>query len=165
MRIAVKDTSILIDLAEGDLLAPWFSLRIESHATDLVLAELHPGDGWRHVSRFVQTGQLRRHSHSPAALIEVASYSQTRGLSMADASGILLALRLEALLLTGDRRMRGVAEGEGVPVRGLLWILDRLVEARLLAPRIAADRLERLGTAGSRLPPAACAERLRTWRS
>lgn len=40
MRVAVKDASILIDLAHGGFLTPWFKLGIETLTTDLVMAEI-----------------------------------------------------------------------------------------------------------------------------
>lgn len=165
MRIAVKDTSILIDLAEGDLLGPWFALRIETHATDLVLAELRCESQWRHVSGFVEAGLIRRHATPPEEVVGLVAYAQAHGLSLADGSGILLARRLKADLLTGDRHMRGVAGADGVEVRGLLWILDQLVERGVLAKREASDRLEKILAAGSRLPREECAARIRAWRS
>ena len=58
MRIAVKDASILIDLAEGDLLGLWFQLKIETHTTDLVLREVKQETQWQRVSPFVDAGLL-----------------------------------------------------------------------------------------------------------
>lgn len=164
MRIAVKDTSILIDLAEGDLLGLWFKLKIETHTTDFVLAELRKESQWQHVSVFVDAGMIHPHATPPAGLAEVVAYSEARRVSVADASGILLALRLNACLLSGDRRMRNVARDDGVQVRGVLWIIDQLVERGVLAKRDAAERLERICAAGSRLPHEECAARLKAWR-
>lgn len=61
MRIAVKDASILIDLAEGDLLGLWFRLEIETHTTDLVLQEVKQETQWRRVSPFVDAKLLQIH--------------------------------------------------------------------------------------------------------
>lgn len=165
MRIAVKDTSILIDLAEGDLLGLWFKLKIETHTTDFVLAELRKESQWQHVSGFLDAGLIQAHATPPAGLAEVVAYSQTHRVSVPDASGILLALRLKAFLLSGDRRMRNTAQADGVQVRGVLWIIDQLVERDVLAKKDAAERLERIRAAGSRLPHDECAERLKTWQS
>lgn len=164
MRIAVKDTSILIDLAEGDLLGLWFKLQIETHTTDFVLAELRKESQWQHVSVFVDAGLIQRHATLPAGLAEVVAYAQSNGLSLADASGVLLAIRLKACLLTGDRRLRKSAQDDGIEVRGVLWIMDQLVERDVLPKREAAERLERICAAGSRLPQAECAARLKAWR-
>jgi hypothetical protein len=41
---------------------------------------------------------------------------------------LLLAKINSCALITGDDALRKAAKEEGVPVHGLLWILDRLVE-------------------------------------
>lgn len=110
MRIAVKDASILIDLAEGDLLGLWFRLEIETHTTDLVLREVKHEAQWRRVSPFVDAKLLQVHPTAAADIGAVVAFSQTHGISLPDASGVFLARRLQACLLTGDRRLRHTAE-------------------------------------------------------
>ncbi len=109
MRIAVKDASILIDLAEGDLLGLWFQLKIDTHTTDLVLREVKQETQWQRVSPFVDAGLLQVHATAAAQIAAVVTFSQTHGISLPDASGVLLARRLQACLLTGDRRLRRTA--------------------------------------------------------
>lgn len=165
MRIAVKDSSILIDLAEGDLLGLWFQLKIETHATDFVLHEVSRGSQWGRISPFVDAGLIQRHTTAAAEMSAVVALSHEHGISVSDASGVLLAQRLQAILLTGDRRMRRTAELAQIEARGLLWIFDQLVGCAVLSKEAAADRLARLCSAGSRLPSAECESRLKSWRS
>jgi len=86
MRIAVKDASILIDLAEGDLLGLWFQLKIETHTTDLVLGEVHRESQWQQVSAFVDAGLIQKHATAATELDEVVAYSHANRISLADAS-------------------------------------------------------------------------------
>ncbi len=165
MRIAVKDASILIDLAEGDLLGLWFQLKIETHTTDLVLREVRQESQWRRVAAFVDAGLIQTHKTEGAEIAAVAVFAQGNGISLADASGVLLARRLKAFLLTGDRRMRRTGQAEDVEVRGVLWILDQLVERGVLPKAEAATRLEAICAAGSRLPRSECETRLKVWRT
>jgi predicted nucleic acid-binding protein len=164
MRIAVKDASILIDLAEGDLLGHWFQLKIETHTTDFVLGELRREAQWRRVSPFVDAGLIQKHSTAPAGMNEIVAYSHEYGVSLPDASAILLAVRLKACLLTGDGRMRRTAQTQQLTVRGVLWILDQLVEQHILLKVDAADRLDVICAAGSRLPRDECTARIKAWR-
>lgn len=165
MRIAVKDATILIDLAEGDLLGLWFQLKIETHTTDLVLAEVKKETQWRRVSPFVDAALLQVHATAATDIAAIVTFSQTSGISLADASGVFLARRLKAHLLTGDRRLRRTAEADEIKAHGLLWILDRLVESAVLTKPDAAQRLEQILAAGSRLPRAECEARLKAWRA
>jgi hypothetical protein len=165
MRIAVKDSSILIDLAEADMLGLWFQLKIETHATDFVLHEVSRGLQWGRISPFVDAGLIQRHATASAEMSAVVAFSQENGISISDASGVLLARRLQAILLTGDRRMRRTAESSRIEARGMLWIFDLLVERAALSKDAAAERLARLCSGGSRLPSAECDSRLKDWRS
>lgn len=165
MRIAVKDSSILIDLAEADMLGLWFQLKIETHATDFVLHEVSRGLQWVRISPFVDAGLIQRHATAAAEMSTVVAFSQANGISVSDASGVLLARRLQAILLTGDRRMRRTAESARIEARGLLWIFDLLVVREVLSKEVAAERLRRLCSGGSRLPSAECDSRLKDWGS
>lgn len=165
MRIAVKDASILIDLAEGDLLGLWFRLGIETHTTDLVLREVKQEEQWRRVSPFVDAKLLQVHKTTAAEIGAVVAFSQDHGISLPDATGVFLARRLGACLLTGDRRMRFTAETAEIETHGLLWIMDRLVARGVLIKADAARRLHRMIACGSRLPKADCEARFRAWKT
>ena len=164
MRIAVKDASILIDLAEGDLLGLWFQLKIETHTTDLVLREVKQETQWLRVSPFFDAGLLQTHATAPANMAAMVEFSREHGISLPDASGVLLARQLKAFLLTGDRRMRRTAAAEKIEAHGLLWIMDLLVEREVLPRAEAARRLRQILAAGSRLPADECEARLKAWR-
>jgi len=165
MRITVKDASILIDLAEGDLLGLWFQLQIETHTTDLVLSEVKQESQWQRVSPFVDAKLLQVHATTAQEISAVVLFAQAHGLSLPDASGVFLARRLQACLLTGDRRLRRMAETEEIETHGLLWIMDRLVERDVLPKADAAQRLEKMVASGSRLPRVEYEARLRAWRT
>lgn len=67
-------------------------------------------------------------------------------------------------LITGDGLLRKCASGDGVNVKGLLFIFDELVWNDLITPVTAAEKLERQIVLGSRLPKNECEKRLRKWR-
>jgi predicted nucleic acid-binding protein len=163
MRIAVKDASILIDLAEAELLGLWFQLGIETHATDFVLNEVSQEEQWKAVAPFVDAKLIRKHATAPAEMAETALFATENGISVPDASGVLLAKRLGAMLLTGDRRMRRTATARSIEVHGVLWIMDQLVDARILPKPEALVRLRKVLQAGSHLPHAECDARIKAW--
>lgn len=63
-----------------------------------------------------------------------------------------LAVERKATLLAGDELLRKSAEERDVAVRGLLWVLDELVEKHTITPAKAAMALERLLKGKARLP-------------
>jgi predicted nucleic acid-binding protein len=55
-------------------------------------------------------------------------------------------------MLTGDRKMREIAEEVGIEVRGSIWIIDELLKNDLITPEKAISLLEQLMFTNSRLP-------------
>lgn len=165
MKIAVHDANVLIDLANGGFLAAWFDLGIETHTTDLVFSEIRDARQQRMVSPFVRKNLLLIHPCDEAALINAIDLSTRHGVSISDASALALAATLEATLLTGDGRLRKIAPTMQVEARGLLRMLDLLVEQSVMLPRAVAAGLRKIQEQHSFLPAAECESRLKRWES
>lgn len=88
-----------------------------------------------------------------------------RGPGDADLHGLLLAREDGSRLLTGDGHLRQAAESEGVEVSGLLWLMDRLVDERVIPPGRAASALQEIVDHGARLPEDECEKRLLKWHT
>ena len=85
-------------------------------------------------------------------------------LSIIDLSALLLAKALQAGLVTGDRRLKALALAQGLPVHGVLWIMDEMLLHQILATSRAADALLTMLAHGARLPHFECQKRLEKWR-
>ena len=156
----VVDTGVLIDLHVGRLLRPVFQLPLFLMAPDVLIAELQKPDG----DLLVDYG-LTRIELSGDEVQEVYRLATLyRGPSVNDLFALVAAKTMGALLLTGDRHLREAAEREGVPVHGILWLLDEIVRLALIPPLVAAQALERMLESGSRLPWDECQARFRRWR-
>ena len=162
--IVVQDANILIDLYEADLLESFFVLSVESHSTDLVLYEIA-----QPIHGYVTSGKIRKHILTQDQLAQVFQIQATLGqnVSLPDSSVLWLARKLgdNARLLTGDGKLRQCAESNGIKVHGLLWILDQLVENKIVPPKAMISKLEKLLRLGSRLPDEECQKRIVKWRS
>jgi hypothetical protein len=81
---------------------------------------------------------------------------------------IYLAIREDAMVLSGDRLVRVASRARQLEIHGTLWIMDQLVSQSLLSPVVAADRLEalmrRTGREQRFLPKAECEIRISIWR-
>ena len=55
-------------------------------------------------------------------------------------------------LLTGDKKLRNQAENNGVMVSGILYIVDKFLNEKLITSSEMADRLEMLLSINPRLP-------------
>jgi predicted nucleic acid-binding protein len=127
MRIIVSDTSCLIDLRKASLLEALIRLPYEIGIPDVLFEELvsfefgeialidnHfqklslPGDGVRRVQTIAQ-----KH---PA-------------LSLNDCFAFVVAERTtNSILMTGDRRLRELADSHQIEVHGVLWAMDEMYQ-------------------------------------
>lgn len=157
----ILDTTVCIDLFNGRLLEKVLALPYDFRLPDVIVAELldPPGEYLTQLGYAVQ--QL------PAEAI--ARFFTLREKYTKPSTNDLFALLMAQInnytLITGDGDLREAANNEGIAVHGLLWILDRLVEYKILAKAEAADSVERIRAAGSWLPRRECDVRLKRWRS
>jgi len=155
----VVDANVLIDLYLSELLRELFNLSLELVAPDVVIAELLQPD-----AEEVLAYGLRQAEFSGQQVEEVAFLrAQYRRLSVSDLSAFVLAKSLNGALLTNEGPLRRLAQQEGLPVRGTLWLLDRMVESHVISPGRAAEALKRMLSCGSRFPRAECKERFQRW--
>ena len=90
-------------------------------------------------------------------------FSNEVGVSVPDGSVWLLARTEGAILLTGDSTLCKAAQASDVKVRGVLWVLDELVEASRLLPAKAAEALGLIRDGGAFLPQDECDKRIAKW--
>lgn len=165
MKVAIKDANILIDLANCDLVDACVRLPYEFITTELVLLQLRQEAQWAAVEPFVVAGLIRTAGLSAQEEYELTIDPLLPMLGHADMHVLWLAAREQAILLTGDLRLRKEATHRRVEVHGLLWILDELIESRILVPAEAAKRLRLAMAGGAYLPPDECVARLKLWGS
>lgn len=167
LRVAVKDASVLIDLANGDLVGHWFSLGILTIITESVRLEISRGKQEVIIGPFIDAGLILIDRVEDADALDwlttVSSLARQHQISFADATALLCAKQRGALLLTGDGRLRREASGHGVTVRGVLWILDFLVSKEAVDCEKAINALDAILSEGARLPKGECQKRKRRW--
>lgn len=67
-------------------------------------------------------------------------------------------------LLTGDKDLRDAAEKEKVEVHGMLWIVEQLLDRKLIELQSAKMSFDGMRSKGSRLPLADVDKLLNKWR-
>jgi hypothetical protein len=156
----VTDANIWIDLQAGGILDLAFRLPFTWHAPDILLAEFqHDLTADTLIALGVQSIEL-----SGDQVLEVVQLGGLYlALSLPDLAALVVARSLNAVLLTGDRRLRDAAVQEGLIVHGTLWLLDRLLEHDVAGRSDAAAALHAMFTAGRRLPAGDVQRRLRSW--
>ena len=152
-RIYIHDACVLLDLIEGDLLDLWFQLGFETRTTHLVYQEILEEEQFSLLQTYVDASDL------PALNAQAKEWK----VSLQDVSVAHLAKRHGGILLSGDKRLRTKSAEAGIEVKGILWVLDMIVERKLLIPQRALNALEAILEAGGRIPSEECGERRQRW--
>lgn len=156
----VIDASVIIDLHNGGILKDIADLPFEFLTPDVVLAE-HTNPP----SDVVLRSGIRVEELPGRLVQQVADLApQNRKLSTQDLFAFVLARHHRCLLVTGDGRLRALAEKQATECHGTLWVMDMMVEHGILSPASAHTALETMLAKNARLPAAECTERERLWR-
>jgi predicted nucleic acid-binding protein len=168
MRIIVNDANILIDLVKLDILLHFFQLPFSFHTTDIIFNELDE-EQQELLLPYIETEQLIVEGFTGEELIAISTLKDEKNqLSMEDCSAVFCAQKLEADLISSDKNLRSFARSKAIPIRGHLWVLDRLFEHQLLTGVQTIELLLTLQTTINPklgLPTAACEELKEKWKN
>lgn len=148
MQLLISDANILIDMEEGQLLELMFKLPFQFQTPDMLfvdeLAELHP-----HLPGYgLQLGILNDASiHRVSQL--VLKYKNT---GRYDCMALALAQQEQCTLLTGDQNLTKAAKAEKVATRGSIWLVEQLVQHRIITIESARHSYTHMEANGRRLP-------------
>jgi len=167
-KIVVKDANVFIDLELAGLLDAWLELPFLTITSSLVEDELISGDHQEALS-YIRSHRIEAMTIDAVDFLLLKETYEDSGLSDTDVSVIYLAERLDAIVLTGDGRLRHLSEVRQLEVHGTLWIFDQLVEAEIMSGKVAAQKLDYLinltGEQRRFLPNILCLEYMKKWTS
>lgn len=157
MAILVSDTSIIIDLDRGSLLADLFTLPFEFAVPDLLFEQELKGElGNRLVALGLKVEELAS-SETRRATAIIREHKQ---LSLPDTFAFAIAESRKWGLLTGDGRLRHLATVSEVDVHGVLWVCDQMEAADIPKDRLHSGLTAIHAHPRCRLPNDEVAERL-----
>ena len=161
--IVLKDANVVIDMVNIGVFALWFRFGYETWTTDLIIEELRVGKQWREIEALVASGNLKVHELSGDQVLECWEFKEEHKISLPDASGIIACEILNAILLTGDGKLRKSAAKIGRPYRGIIWVLDTMVDADVLSNLQGIEALRSLEKSNAFIPHVEIEKRLQLW--
>lgn len=166
-HVVISDTNIFIDLLNVNLIEEFFQLPWEVHTTEPILLELTREGQKTIVELYRLRNQLHVDLFTAKETLEIVQLknklSQVSNLSIQDCSVWYSAQKLGGILLTGDGQLRKNAKKHGVDVRGILYVLDKLVETGIIDAKVASVKINNLYMSNSRLPKEEKQKRLDLW--
>lgn len=162
-KIAIQDANILIDLIKTGLFDHCLALNYQFTTTDMILAELHD-EQVAVIQTHINSGKFELIEISMEELIEITLLSgEDKRLSEQDWSAVYFAEKKEAMLLSGDKRLRTVADAKKIQVCGIFWILNKLIAENILTETEACFALKELMSKNKRLPLDECNKKIKLW--
>lgn len=160
LALCVADANILFDLRNGRILTTLAALPYRFIVPDVVFAELDAPLRGTVQSLGFEIGGLGAETVGEI----LALRPEHPRLSVADLFALFVARDRQAMLLTGDARLRRLAEIRELVVHGTLWVLDELHARQVLDEQNALSALERILAMGGRLPASECQKRRLEWK-
>ena len=158
MKVLVSDTSLLIDLEHGSLIESAFRLPFEFAVPDLLYErELKDYGG----ADYLRLGLRVEELDGKAVAVALSYRRKRRSLSLPDSFALALAKTNAWTLLSGDRVLRELAKEEKVACHGVLWLLDRIFEHRVISGNDLCAGLDKIAAhPRCRLPKSEVRKRL-----
>lgn len=162
-QIAIQDANILIDLVNTGLFGHCLALNYRFSTTDIILAELYD-EQVELIQPHINSGKFEIITVSVEELLTIQQLTaEETKLSEQDWSAVYFAQQKKAILLSGDKRLRILAEQKSITVCGILWILDELESNGLISHQQACAFLTALINRNKRLPLTECEKRKKKW--
>ena len=148
MLLLISDANILIDVEEGDLVAPMFSLGYQFAVPDVLYYEELEG---LHAHLRDMGLQIRTLAPKSVERVQALAQAYTKP-GRNDLFALALAQAEKAPLLTGDAALRQAAEAEAVDVKGTVWLIGEMLREQRITVVVARAALHKMRTNGRRLP-------------
>jgi len=159
MLLLISDANILIDMEDGNLIPVVFQLPYEIAVPD-ILFELELRE--RHSCLLKAGLKVKSLTAESVKQTEFLTQQYPRP-SMMDHSALALALQERCPLLTGDKDLRVAAKREGVEVHGTIWVIEELLNQKIIQQPQAKVSFDAMKIKGSRLPWGDVDKLLNSW--
>jgi|WetSurMetagenome_2_1015567.scaffolds.fasta_scaffold105794_3 hypothetical protein len=134
-----------------ELLREFFLLDHSFITTPQVIGEISDDTQISDIEYYVQRNSLVIDSQGTLETIQ-GLYEHYQGLSYADCSVLELTIRINGTLLSSDKKLRNVSKNNLLEVKGVLWIIEELVNKGIISSQIAVDKLEYYHNINIRIP-------------
>jgi rRNA-processing protein FCF1 len=164
MKIAITDANIFIDLIKLELFGCLFKLNFEIHTTREVYDQLK-SEQKIIAKTYEDNGLLKIRDFTFEELSDIYEMECPSGLELADKTVYYYSTKTEAIVLSGDQKLRKFCLLKKIEVKGLIWLFDEFIARQLISKSIAIEKMEHLLSFNDRLPMAECHSRILNWKT
>jgi len=150
-NILINDSCVLFDLVDLNLLDEFFQLEYCFYTTHSVIEEVIDDSQMLVIEGYISNKKLIVDNKGLLESIELI-YDLYPSLSFTDSSVLELATRTKGILLSSDKSLRNISKQNEIDVKGILWIINTLVEKGLISVRKAIEKLDLYPMINDRAP-------------
>lgn len=119
MKLIITDTNVLFDVIKIGALPEFFILDYDICTTVFVIEEIKPSGQRELVDTFIRAKKLTVIEFTGEDVEDVVNFDTVKGLKrFTDKSVIWKSIQLNCPMLTGDKKMKEIAENIGIEVHG-----------------------------------------------
>jgi predicted nucleic acid-binding protein len=153
MKLIITDSSVFFDIIKIQALPEFFVLDLEIRTTDFVKGEILESEQKEQIEMFIRSHQLIVFELRGQEIEEIENFKTKRFFkTLIDKTVLWKAKQLKCPLLTGDAKLRSEAIEQGVTVHGSLWVIQIMVETKVITANAGIEFLEKLKISNDRLP-------------
>ena len=159
--LLISDANIFIDLEKTDLLKHFDTLGIAIGTSDFVYNELNQRQ--KKIVAELNIEIYTMESDELLSFFNDFNEQNLKKLSSQDYSIFYYAKKYNGEVLSNDLRLRKYARKRAVAVKGLFFVLDKMVSQHCVTPRTMVEKLLRLKEINKRLPIDEIDKRIKLW--
>ena len=153
MKIIITDTNVFFDVISIKALPEFFALDYEICTTDFVVNEILQSDQKELINSFIRSRKLSILQLSEEDIEEIKAFKTVRFFKgITDKTVLWKAIKLKCTLLTGDKKLKKEAEDHKIEVHGSIWVINQLIEVKIITKVEGIKLLEMLMDINGSLP-------------
>jgi hypothetical protein len=156
-NILIKDSCILFDLLDLEILDDFFKLPFQVHTSIQVINEIEDELQMQLINKHIEECRLFVDKNGVYEVI-TAIITECPGLSFTDGSVLELAQRKRGTVLSADGSLRRYGIKQGLAVKGVLWVIEELYRQQIISVNEAINKLELYPKINTRTPKVEIAE-------
>jgi len=147
MQLLVVDTNVIIDLEVGGICKELFLLSYQIAVPDVLFEQ----ELKEHHANLKELG-LKTLALESSTMELVVGFHKYKEISLMDRFVLALALQEEAILITGDRKLRAAAEKENAVLKGTIGLVERMITEGKISVGQASQAQKRMEQGNRWLP-------------
>ncbi len=153
MKLIITDVSVLFDLYQLGILPEFFALKAEISTTSFVYNEIVVTNQINEFEVYKRAQKLKIISISEKEQEEISQFVTRRSLkSLPDKTMLWKSIQLKCSLLTCDKKLKSEAIEHGIEVHGSIWVIEKLIDEKILIKERGIELLELLKLGNERSP-------------